>query len=60
MKKVFIYSIPRETATKISDWVNDSSGRRLKKTKVGRCTDTIVALYDPKTGGLKNGLSNKP
>lgn len=59
-KKVFIQSIPRETATKISDWTNDSSGKRLKKTKIGRCRDTIQALYSPKHGGLANGLSYKP
>lgn len=58
--KVFIQSIPRETATKISDWTNDSSGKKLKKTKIGRCRDTIMCLYNPKYGGLANGLSYKP
>lgn len=59
-RKVFIKSIPRDTALKLEDWVNDSSGKRMKKTKVGRTRDTIMALYDPKVGGLKNGLSYKP
>jgi len=59
-RKVFIKSIPRETALKIEDWVNDSSGIRMKKTKVGRTRDAIMALYSPKVGGLKNGLSYKP
>ena len=59
-KKVFIYSIPRETSTKISDWTSDISGRRLKKTKIGKCNDKIQALYSPKVGGLLNGLSYKP
>lgn len=59
-RKVFIQSIPRDTATKISDWTNDSSGQRMKKTKVGRCTDKIVALYSARVGGLLNGLSYKP
>lgn len=58
--KVFIQSIPRETATKVSDWTNDTSGKKLKKTKIGRCRDTIMALYNPKYGGLANGLSYKP
>lgn len=58
--KVFIYSIPRETATGVDAWTNDSSGKKLKKTKIGRCTDTIQALYHPKFGGLANGLSYKP
>lgn len=58
--KVFVKSIPRETALKLEDWTNDSSGIRMKKTKVGRTRDTIMALYDPKVGGLKNGLSYKP
>lgn len=59
-KKVFIFSIPRETASRIHDWTNDSSGKRMKKTKIGRCRDTIVALYDSRVGGLRNGLSYKP
>lgn len=59
-KKVFIQSIPRETATRIEDWINDSSGRRMKKTKIGRCRDSLTALYSAKVGGLKNGLSYKP
>lgn len=56
-KLVFIKSIPRETATKISDWVSDSSGIRIKKTKVGRATDKIMALYSSKHGGLANYIS---
>lgn len=56
----FIYSIPRETATKIHDFTSDSSGKKLKKVKIGGTTDRICALYSPKTGGLKNGLSYKP
>jgi hypothetical protein len=59
-RKIFIKSIPRETSLKIEDWVNDSSGIKMKKTKIGLTRDTLVALYDPRVGGLKNGLSNKP
>lgn len=58
--KVFIYSIPRETATRVDAFTDDNSGRKLKKTKIGRCRDTIQALYNPKFGGLANGLSYKP
>lgn len=60
MAKIFIYSVQRETATGIADFVNDSSGKKLKKSKIGSCTDTIQALYNPAIGGLANGLSNKP
>lgn len=60
-RKIFIYSIPRDTATGVSDFTNDeSSGRKLKKTKIGKCRDGLVALYNPKHGGLANGLSYKP
>lgn len=59
-KKVFIYSIPRESALGLHDWTNDSSGKRLKKTKFGRCTDNIAALYSPKIGGLANYISYTP
>lgn len=60
MAKVFIYSIPRESAFGIHDWTSDTSGRKLKKTKIGRATDTLQALYNSKYGGLANGLSYKP
>lgn len=59
-KKIFIYSVPRNTATGISDFTNDSSGRRLKKNKIGRCRDGIQALYNPKVGGLSNYISYTP
>jgi hypothetical protein len=59
-KKVLIYSIPRPTATGISDWTNDVSGKRLQKVKIGRCTDSIQALYSPKIGGLANYISYTP
>lgn len=56
-KLVFIYSIPRNTATGISDWVSDTSGIKLKKTKVGKAKDRLPALYDDKVGGLANYIS---
>lgn len=59
-KKIFIYSVPRPTATGISDWANDSSGKRLQKIKIGRCRDGIQALYSPKVGGLANYISYNP
>ncbi len=58
-KKVFIQSIPRQTATLISEWRDPNSGASLNKTKIGDCKDKISALYSPKVGGLLNGLSYK-
>jgi hypothetical protein len=56
-KLVFVMSIPRATATGISDWVSTSSGLKMKKTKVGRATDSLVALPSQKVGGLANYIS---
>lgn len=58
--KVFIYSIERPTATGIEQFVNDNSGKRMRKTKIGRAKTRIQANYSGQVGGLKNGLSNKP
>ena len=58
--KVFIYSIPRQSAFGIHDWTSDSSGVKLLKTKIGKTKDKIPALFSPKYGGLANGLSYKP
>lgn len=58
--RIYIYSIPRESAFGIHDWTSDTSGRKLKKTKIGKCRDAIQALYSPKVGGLLNGLSYHP
>jgi hypothetical protein len=58
--KIFIHSIPRKTATGISDWTNDTSGRSLRKVKIGRCKDTYACLYSSKVGGLKNYVSYTP
>lgn len=57
---VFVYSIPRETATGIHDWVNTSSGVKMQKVKIGRCDDKIQALYSHKVGGLANYISYTP
>jgi hypothetical protein len=59
-KLVFVYSIPRPTATGLSDWVNDTSGKKLQKTKIGRAEDRIMALYNPKVGGLANYITYTP
>lgn len=56
-KKIFIQSIERPSALGINDWVSDTTGRKLKKSKIGRCTDAITALYSPKVGGLANYIS---
>jgi len=55
---VFIESLPRKTATKISEWSNfeTKTNKPLNKTKVGSCTDKLRALYSPKVGGLATGL----
>lgn len=59
-KLVFVYSIPRETATGLSQFVSPTSGLKLKKVKMGRCTDKISALYSSKVGGLGNYISYTP
>jgi hypothetical protein len=53
--KILIYSIPRKTATGLSEWTSPN-GISLKKTKFGPACDTIVALPSPQVGGLKTGL----
>jgi len=56
-KLIFVQSIPRQTASGISDWVSDSSGIKIKKTKIGRSFDRVACLYSPKVGGLANYIS---
>lgn len=57
--KVFIKSIPRETATKISEAKSGSTGKRLNKNKIGRCKDTLRAMYSAQTGKLLTGLTEE-
>lgn len=59
-KKIFIYSVPRQTATGVSGFTNDTSGKKLNKTKIGRAKSGIQALYNPKVGGLANYISYTP
>lgn len=60
-KLVFVYSIHlQDSATGLSNFVSPTSGVKLKKRKMGRCTDTISALYSPKVGGLGNYISYTP
>lgn len=54
---IFVKSIPRETATGIHNWANQSSGLKLQKTKVGRASDRVIAMYSAKVGGLANYIS---
>lgn len=55
--KVFIKSIPRDTATKVHEFKNGKSGKSLNKTKISeKCKDGYQALFSPKIGGLKTGL----
>ena len=56
MGKIFIYSIPRKTATGISEFSSEDSGMPLNKTKFGLCTDSIEPLYNVSTGRLNTGL----
>ena len=56
-RKVFIQSIPRESALGINKWVDPKSGISLNKTKMSRCTDKMVALPNLKVGGLANYIS---
>lgn len=57
-KLIFIRSIPRKTTSGIDEWTSDSSGVKMKKTKVGaRAKDRISALFSPKIGGLANYIS---
>lgn len=59
-KKIFITSIPRETATGLSKFTDPRSGVALNKTKMGRCTDGIMALPNLTVGGLANYISYTP
>ncbi len=56
-KLIFIKSIPRSTATGASDWISQSSGLKLQKTKIGRASDRLTAMYSSKAGGLANYIS---
>lgn len=57
---IYIYSIPsRDSAYNIHNW-RTASGIPLNKAKVGNCSTKIAALYNPRVGGLANGLSYKP
>lgn len=56
-KQVFIKSIPRETASKIHEWRDGRTNKKLNKTKISdNCKDGLQALYSSKVGGLKTGL----
>lgn len=59
-KKVFIMSIPRESATGLDKARNDSSGALILKNKVGRANTKVMALYSPSKGGLNNYISYTP
>lgn len=59
-KLVFVHSIPRPSALGISDWTNNSSGIKLKKIKVGKTRDSLMAVYSHKVGGLANYISYTP
>ena len=54
--QVTIKSIPRETATKVSEFRDRNSGKKMNRTKIGRCKDTLRAMYSVKTGALLTGL----
>ena len=54
--KVFVKSCPRQSAFRIHDFKNPTSGKNMNKTKQGKAKDGLAALYDTKTGKLKTGL----
>jgi len=54
--KVIIKAIPRQTATKISEFTNKTSGKKMNKNKIGKCKDVLRAFYSEKTGSLVTGL----
>lgn len=56
--QVTIKTIPRETATKVSEFRDKTSGKKMNRTKLGRCKDTIRAVYSTKTGSLLTGLDH--
>ena len=58
-KLVFVYGIPRQTATGI-DQFSTNAGTSLKKFKVGNTRDTLKCLESPKIGGLANYISYTP
>lgn len=54
---VIIRSIPRQTATKISEFKDRKTGKKLNKNKIGKCKDAFRAQYSEKTGKLLTGLN---
>jgi len=56
-KKVFIHSIPRESAYNIHEWTNDSSGKKINKNKIGNLINTkYPVFFSSKVGGYATGL----
>lgn len=60
MGKIFIYSIQRPTATGLSEWKDETSGKPLGKTKLGKANDGVQALRKSSVGGLANYISYHP
>lgn len=58
-KKVFIMSIPRETATGVSN-ARGESGAKINKSKIWKSNTKIQPLYSPNRGGLNNYISYTP
>jgi hypothetical protein len=54
--KVFIYSIHRPSAVGLDKWIHGDSNVNLKKNKIGKATDKLQCLENPKVGGLATGL----
>jgi hypothetical protein len=59
-KKVFIMSIPRKTATGLSDARNPTSGELIGKNKIKKANTKFMCLYSPLKGGLNNYISYTP
>lgn len=56
-KEVFITSIVRETETGLHSARNPSSDKAMGKNKRGKANTRLMALYNPKVGGLANYIS---
>lgn len=60
-KKIFVKTIPRETATKVHEFRNvdkyGAEGEKMNKTKVSdNCKTALSPLYNRKLGALNTGL----
>lgn len=59
-RKVFVKTVPRETATKVHEFRNITKdgrkGKPLQRTKLGNCKTSFQPLFSRSLGGLVTGL----